>query len=70
MSISVELSDEELVDLQNMTRKSDQAEAVLGETWRLSDIDCRCLTCLWQPSLSTLADQSIRPIRTSISFQT
>ncbi len=29
MSISVELSGEELVDLQNVTRQSDQAEAVL-----------------------------------------
>ena len=29
MSISVELSGEELVDLQNVTRQSDQGEAVL-----------------------------------------
>lgn len=29
MSISIELSGEELVDLQNVTRQSDQAEAVL-----------------------------------------
>lgn len=29
MSISVELSGEELVDLQNVTRQSDQAKAVL-----------------------------------------